>query len=190
MESKTLATCISDQLAVNQRFAQPLSGVRWFARTSHITRDTIYLLLLAYYKDCNSETAKGKRYIWQRCVGGRGIREMARSFQHLGVYTHWEALWISLFKSFYNQVSIPLHFLGVRGGGESSHPLTGWPFLSPAPGLRYLGAPAVSPPQCKLQSNGKWPLMNSKDTAITRGLPRVLESLCQEVVTKTKRTIC
>lgn len=95
---------------------------------------------------------------------------MARSFQHLGVYTNWEALWISLFKSFCNQVPSPLPFLGVRGGAESSHPLTGLPFLSPAPGLRYLGSPPVSPTQYKLQGNGKWPLMNNKDTAITQGL--------------------
>lgn len=49
----------SDQLTINQRFPQPLTGVLSFARTAHrIQRNSLLPQLQVYYKGINSGTAR------------------------------------------------------------------------------------------------------------------------------------
>lgn len=80
-----------------------------FARMACRTQKTLYWHSLAYYKGCNSETAK-----WKRRTGQGTDGSVAWSFYAFSECSTLQplqcvhpALWISLFKSFYNSGSSP-----------------------------------------------------------------------------------
>lgn len=95
----------------------------------------LYLLLLIYHKGYNLGNAEWKTHIWQGVVRVNGKRGLAKSFHHLGGYINQEALWISLFKSFYNPISRPPPLSGGQRWGWKFSPSNqlAFPIISPSP---------------------------------------------------------